>query len=655
MGLKNLQIVEVLPLKRFPLEQNSTFFYFILDDSLLVEEGDLVEVPLRKKNVFGIVVRSKKTFFGCPFPKSDSLMLDLRKFKDLANFFYSPIPFRSIKIRSIKAIKEKNFISLELLENLRLIAEKHFVSWNHLALSTLNLPAKRRGSNFYIFSSLGDWFRLAKKSFSFKKNFLKAKFKENRKNSENYIFANHGQTGELAVLIKYFLEQKKQILVLAPNKLSLFSLLGKYSFLSDSFASQTPILLSSIMPSSWFKTAWQLTKKLDAAIFLATRAGIFAPFRNLGLIIIEDGHSDSYKQRDLNPRYDVRRILPELYPKIPKIYLSNAPRLEDFYSAPRVIINKNRELSIKSYDLKKKNSPPKPLPIKPGELPYRKTLRFKYQDREKVISLVFPSVEKRLSGGDSFLGKAFNKKISQNKLKNKLSVVIGNRFNLPKVAEELVANKIFKQKDIIFSPEKNDYQSIKNFSDGLVKEFGANKILLVNSDFSLPLMLFQSSRINVFLPDFDNLAFALNFRSGEKTVARIFSFLAFAEEINIQTREPLNPIFDLIKQGFYLKFFPEWLAYRKKFNYPPFAQLFKLIAVRKNPTEAKREANKLADELSRWSEVKDVIVSSEAERARKRGIYWSVIVRADKQFDFSKLKKILPPGFFFDLDPESLN
>ena len=42
-------------------------------------------------------------------------------------------------------------------------------------------------------------------------------------------------------------------------------------------------------------------------ICLGTRSAVFAPFNNLGIIIIDEEHESSYKQTD-SPRYDAKDI-----------------------------------------------------------------------------------------------------------------------------------------------------------------------------------------------------------------------------------------------------------------------------------------------------------------------------------------------------------
>ena len=53
---------------------------------------------------------------------------------------------------------------------------------------------------------------------------------------------------------------------------------------------------------------WQqaISGKID--VILGTRSALFVPFKNLGLVIVDEEHETSYKQSD-NPRYHIHAML----------------------------------------------------------------------------------------------------------------------------------------------------------------------------------------------------------------------------------------------------------------------------------------------------------------------------------------------------------
>ncbi len=52
---------------------------------------------------------------------------------------------------------------------------------------------------------------------------------------------------------------------------------------------------------------WQKIRDGRARVSVGARSSVFAPFKNLGLIIIDEEHESTYKQEDY-PRYHAREI-----------------------------------------------------------------------------------------------------------------------------------------------------------------------------------------------------------------------------------------------------------------------------------------------------------------------------------------------------------
>ena len=73
----------------------------------------------------------------------------------------------------------------------------------------------------------------------------------------------------------------------------------------------------------------------EASIVIGARSAIFAPLKNIGVIIIDEEHSDSYKQSDSSPRYHSRdiAILRSKYHNCPVVLGSATPSLESMARA----------------------------------------------------------------------------------------------------------------------------------------------------------------------------------------------------------------------------------------------------------------------------------------------------------------------------------
>ena len=75
---------------------------------------------------------------------------------------------------------------------------------------------------------------------------------------------------------------------------------------------------------------WRRIARGEASIVIGARSAIFAPLKNIGMIIIDEEHSDSYKQGDSNPRYSAKDIamFRGEYHDCPVILGSATPSLE---------------------------------------------------------------------------------------------------------------------------------------------------------------------------------------------------------------------------------------------------------------------------------------------------------------------------------------
>lgn len=80
---------------------------------------------------------------------------------------------------------------------------------------------------------------------------------------------------------------------------------------------------------------WQKVLKGEYKLVLGARSSVFLPFKNLGLIIVDEEHESSYKQYDPAPRYHARDTAIYLsYLHGARVILGSAtPSLESFYNA----------------------------------------------------------------------------------------------------------------------------------------------------------------------------------------------------------------------------------------------------------------------------------------------------------------------------------
>ncbi len=158
---------------------------------------------------------------------------------------------------------------------------------------------------------------------------------ESIEENKSSVFLLHGITGSgkteiYLQAIAYVLERGKQAIVLVPE-ISLTPQ-TKERF-SARFGEKVAILHSQLTGSQRYQT-WERVRSGEASIVIGPRSAIFAPVRNLGLVIVDEEHENSYKQME-SPRYHTREVAimrAKLY-KAPILLAGATPSLESYYNA----------------------------------------------------------------------------------------------------------------------------------------------------------------------------------------------------------------------------------------------------------------------------------------------------------------------------------
>lgn len=104
------------------------------------------------------------------------------------------------------------------------------------------------------------------------------------------------------------------------------------------------VVLHSALNDSERLAGWLKVKNNEAAIVIGTRSALFAPFADLGVIVIDEEHDNSYKQQD-GWRYHARdlAVYRAWCQQIPVILGSATPALETLYN---VQLSKYQKLSL---------------------------------------------------------------------------------------------------------------------------------------------------------------------------------------------------------------------------------------------------------------------------------------------------------------------
>ena len=150
------------------------------------------------------------------------------------------------------------------------------------------------------------------------------------------LFLLHGVTGSgktevYMQAMASVIDQGKQVIVLVPE----ISLTPQtVSRFVGRFGSRVAVLHSNLSDGERYDQ-WQQIKGGAADIVVGPRSAVFAPFPNLGLIVIDEEHETSYKQDAAHPFYHARDVAVKRSELVgcPLILGSATPSLESFYHA----------------------------------------------------------------------------------------------------------------------------------------------------------------------------------------------------------------------------------------------------------------------------------------------------------------------------------
>ena len=144
-----------------------------------------------------------------------------------------------------------------------------------------------------------------------------------------------GKTEIYVKMIESILAEGKQALYLVPE-IALTSQLVQR--LQKYFGNQIAVYHSRYSQNERLEV-WNhvLNQSENARVVIGARSSVFLPFSNLGLVIVDEEHEQSYKQFDPSPRYHARDtaiVLAALF-KAKTLLGSATPSLESFYNATK--------------------------------------------------------------------------------------------------------------------------------------------------------------------------------------------------------------------------------------------------------------------------------------------------------------------------------
>lgn len=154
---------------------------------------------------------------------------------------------------------------------------------------------------------------------------------------QSEVFLMHGITGSgktevYLQAISDVLEQGMTALMLVPEIALTPQMVERFK---ARFGDEVAVLHSGLSAGERYDE-WRKIRSGEARVSVGARSSVFAPFKNLGLIIIDEEHEASYKQADY-PRYHARDVAMwrAEYNHCPVILGSATPSLESYARAEK--------------------------------------------------------------------------------------------------------------------------------------------------------------------------------------------------------------------------------------------------------------------------------------------------------------------------------
>ena len=113
-----------------------------------------------------------------------------------------------------------------------------------------------------------------------------------------------GKTEVYLAAVERCLSMGKKAIVLVPEIALTYQTIERFA---SRFPGQVAVLHSGLSRGERYDQWWRVWRG-DYGVVIGSRSAIFAPQRDLGLIVIDEEHEWTYKQHDASPRYHAREV-----------------------------------------------------------------------------------------------------------------------------------------------------------------------------------------------------------------------------------------------------------------------------------------------------------------------------------------------------------
>ncbi len=508
-----------------------------------------------------------------------------------------------------------------------------------------------------------------------------------------YGVTGSGKTELYLRAIEEVINSRREAIVLVPEISLTPQLISRFR---DRFGDIFALLHSGLSRAERYDQ-WRKIWKGEVKIAIGPRSAVFAPFKNLGIIVVDEEHDPSYKQED-KLKYNARdvAIVRAKQQQATLILGSATPSLESYHNAlkgrfkllhlPERI--EGRPLpNVEIVDMKKE----------PGIISEKLKLGLKENVEQKRQSLLF--LNRRgfanfiLCPDCGYTFKCPNCSVTltyhlrERRLKchycdywiqtpGDCPQCQGHRLRAMGMGTERVEEEIKRifpgcsvgRMDRDTTSRKNSHVSIlERLESGKIDILIGTQMIVKGHDFpNVTFVGVISADTALHFPDF---------RSAERTF-QILTQVAgragrgvFSGEVLIQTFNPEHYSIKKAKEQDFLGFYNEEIKFRRALNYPPFSRLinFRLTGNSEKKTMlAAKEMEKIGEDLLKndFSKGIEILGPSMAPFAKIKGKYrWQMLVKGEDpkslhKFAFGLADRLKPllkgKGVNLDIDVDPI-
>ena len=632
---------------------DKTFTYKTIDN---VEVGKRVKVPFGKRILEGFVLKVHNDYDDKyeikeilevvdEYPVINKEMLSLGQYiskKTLAPLIscYQVMLPTALKAKNNKTVNKKYITILEIVKEAELTGKAKEIydlikkgNNNKSELNKISSYAVKKLINNGIVQEIKkEIYRIEDKEETINNDYPlteeQQKVIDNIKMNDFNPYLLYGVTGSgktlvYIKLIEQVLNSGKEAILLVPE----ISLTPQVvNIFKKRFGKIVAIMHSRLSDGEKYDE-WRKIDRGEAKVVIGARSAVFVPFKNLGIIIIDEEHSDTYKQEN-TPKYNAIDVALKrgAYHKCPVLLGSATPSVESFtrakmnvYTLLTMTKRVNQNLP-KVYLVDMKNE------FKKGNRVFSEILKTKIEERlsnhEQIIILLnrrgFSTVITCKECGFTHKCPNCDIPLTYHKSSGMMKCHYCN-YTVPKLytcpickskninslgmgtekLEELIKQE-FKAKvirmDVDTTKRKGAHEAIiKSFANGDYDILLGTQMIAKGLDFpnvTLACVINGDSTLNI--PDF---------RSSERTfellnqVAGRAGRASKAGEVIIQGFNTNHYSLVCASNHNYIDFYNEEMKIRKALKYPPYYNLTKITVSGKNEEEVLKETDKITTYL----------------------------------------------------------